>query len=818
MLGLPYTLSQIAEIAGALDLFQGEYAPRPLRYLSFDTRTIHYGADTVFIALPTSNRDGHEFVKAAHAKGVCNFIVDRPLTLKGINYVLADDCWDLLHRWARAHRQRFRYPVIGITGSNGKTTVKEWLTILLESTYTVVKSPMSYNSRLGVPLSLLRLHPQADFALIEAGISQRGEMALLREMIAPDIGILTHMGPAHDAGFQDQQEKLAEKCLLFEGVQQLLLNSEQASVFSYVSQLGIPTPFTGSSSEASLQELKAQETLDGWTLQVKEGSETYSLPLSVSGEAARENALLALLAARKLGVDWESLQHSFPQLYPIRMRTELITDNPEITLINDAYNSDIDSIRNAVHLLLRTQSHPYKCMILSDLGNASQDLHQQILAEITQLLGADQLITVGPVFSQLHTGRRYANTQQLIQHFSYEEVRDHVVLLKGARPYQLERLLPLLNPKLNDTWLRIDLNALRHNFQTLKNLLPSGVKTMAMVKAAAYGSGTWEIAQVLESAGADYLAVAYASEGIHLRQAGIQLPIMVLNAATESIPTLIQYDIEPEVYSLDFLQQYLRHARLSASDRLRIHLKLETGMGRLGFIEAELPELIALLLHYPEVQVISVLSHLAAADDPAADTFTHTQIQQFQHMYGRLQAELGLYAFRHILNTAGLIRFPAYAMEMVRMGIGLYGISPTLPPPLPLQEIGSLFTRISQIRSHSPGSPIGYGRAQTTTRPSQIATVPVGYADGIPRALGNGAFTCWVRGQAAPTFGRICMDMLMLDVTDIPEARVGDEVLIYGSQGETYQSVYQLAEAAGTIPYEILVGISDRVRRVYVKE
>ena len=568
--------------------------------------------------------------------------------------------------------------------------------------------------------------------------------------------------------------------------------------------------------------IQSTASTQGWILTVRDAGNEYTLELPVRGEAARENALLAILAARYLGVSPEAIRATLPQLHPIRMRTELITDNPEITLINDSYNSDADSIRNAIHLLLQTQSQPGRCLILTDLrqqGEHADTLHQQVLKEVTQLLGPEQVITVGPVFARIHQGRCYQDTASLIEDFRYEDFIHRVVLLKGARRFELERLLPLLNPKLNETWLRIDLNALVHNFRTLQNRLPPSVKSMAMVKASAYGSGTWEIARVLETAGVDYLAVAYASEGIHLRQSGIQLPIMVLNAAPDSIPALIQYDIEPEVYSLDFLRRYLRQARLSSSDRLRIHLKLETGMGRLGFVEEELPQLIQLLEQYPEVQVISVLSHLAAAEDPQADPFTREQLTSFQHMYAFLQKEAGLHALKHILNTAGILRFPEYAMDMVRMGIGLYGISPEgSSSSTKLQEIGSLFTRISQIRSHPEGSAIGYGCSQTTTRPSRIATVPIGYADGIPRALGNGAISFRVRGLPAPTFGRICMDMLMLDVTDIPQAQVGDEVLIYGSHEGNTLAVSTLAQAAGTIPYEILVGISDRVRRVYVKE
>ncbi|MEM9986239.1 MAG: alanine racemase, partial [Bacteroidota bacterium] len=450
-------------------------------------------------------------------------------------------------------------------------------------------------------------------------------------------------------------------------------------------------------------------------------------------------------------------------------------------------------------------------------GDQQISAQQAIFEEASQV--ADHVWTVGPVFDHLALGNAYPDTEQLLAQLSYDNFLDSTVLLKGARDFQLERVIPLLQRKLNATYFQIDLNRLSQNFRWLKSHLAESVKTMCMVKAASYGAGTWEIAQQLEREGAHYLAVAYASEGIELRQAGIQQPIMVMNPDLSSVEALLQFKLEPEVSNFPFLKRYLQTARLSGLPQYRIHLKLETGMGRLGFMEEDLPKLIDLLGSHPDLEVTSVMSHLSASDDPSQDEYSHQQAHRFQVMYHRLQAELGLVAFRHLLNTAGLLRFPQYHFDMVRMGIGLYGIDPRAEQTTSeLAEIGSLHSNITQIHTHQAGDSIGYGRAQRVEQESKIAIVPIGYADGIPRSLGLGKQSFLVEGKWAPTVGRICMDMMMLDVSHIPGVAPGQEVVLIGSQVDNLLSVRDLAQAANTIPYEILVRISPRVRRVYVRE
>ncbi|MEL6675912.1 MAG: bifunctional UDP-N-acetylmuramoyl-tripeptide:D-alanyl-D-alanine ligase/alanine racemase [Bacteroidota bacterium] len=816
MLGTPYTIQEIAEAALAKDLHQGFWPLPKLRYVAYDSRTISHGTETLFIALTTANRDGHAFIQDAYDKGVRHFMVDRPLDLPQVNYILCDVPLEALQRWAMYHRQRFAYPVVGITGSNGKTIVKEWIATLLESQYEIVKSPMSYNSQLGVPLSLLRMHPQADIALIEAGISEAGDMAGLWPMIQPTMGVLTHMGSAHAEGFSSFDEKLTEKLQLFEGTEMVCLGSGQEEVMETIRPFGFSLQTVGEQEADDLVLIKDEGVWD------KKSGQQARLSWPEGGAAARENAALALLVALKLGGDWPDLISRMAWLRPVEMRVEMITDNPEVILINDSYNSDTESVYHAMQLLRQTGTHDKRQLILTDiphLGEQQASVQREVLAEATRLFGKEQVYAVGPTFCQLTSFQSYPDTAQLRDAIQYADFQHSTVLLKGARAFALEQLIPLLNPTLNASWFQIDLQALGENYRLLKAKLPTETKTMCMVKAASYGSGTWEIAEELEKAGATYLTVAYASEGIALRKARIELPIMVMNPALHSIEALLQYDLEPEVSNFDFLERFVRAARLAGKRSYPIHLKLETGMGRLGFAEADIPELIRRIQQFPDIQVLTVLTHLAAADDAREDAFSLEQIHRYQAMYAQLREALGLQAFRHVLNTAGLLRFPNYTLDMVRLGIGLYGIDPIEgeKSSLGLQEIGSLHAAISQIREYPAGVSIGYGRAQRTERLSRIATLPIGYADGIPRAGGNGVLSFLLKGKRVPTFGRICMDMLMLDVTDVPDARAGDEVVIFGRQGEAFLSVQEMARKVDTIPYEILVRISPRVRRVFAR-
>jgi alanine racemase len=726
---------------------------------------------------------------------VKNFIVSKKVEGAEINYLLVEDSLEALQLWAMYHRQQFDYPVVGITGSNGKTIVKEWLTTLLEYHFQVVKSPMSYNSQIGVPFSLLQLSPNDEVAIIEAGISQVGEMERLAAMIQPTLGVMTHFGSAHAEGFESEEQKLAEKSLLFEEVQLVLTGHEQSDVSDFLSKKGLNIKTT-----AGLEEVNFQ--------------------VQFPDNAARENASLAMLAARELGLSIEDIQARLPLLHPVEMRSEIITDNPEITILNDSYNADIDSIRNALQTLSTLEAHPNKIIIITDLLHQGQDqiaIQQEILQEAENLLGVDQVWTIGPVFYELREKQKFLQTENFLQHFDYQQFRHSTILLKGSRVFGIERLIPFLNRRPNATYLQLDLNKLTHNLRYLKGKVRDTVKIMCMVKAFSYGSGTWEIAKILEEEGVEYLGVAYPSEGIELREKGITLPILINHPDPSAMGAMLQYDLEPLIYDFRLLEAFLRAARLHSTTPYKIHLKFDTGMGRLGFTQKAVPQLIQTLSQYPDLQVVSMMSHLAAAEMERETDFSQTQILQFAGICNQFQQELGISPLRHILNTSGVFRFPEAAMDMVRLGIGLYGINPTTEPHQ-LAEVASLHSVVSQIHEYPTGTSIGYGRTQYTTRPSRIATIPIGYADGIFRNLSNGKTAFLVKGKLAPTFGRICMDTLMIDVTDIPEAQAGDEVVIFGEQAGRQRSIKQLAEDAETIPYEVMTSISPRVRRVYVRE
>lgn len=799
MLGLPYNIAEIAQIVYAKDLFQGLQLPQTLKYVAFDTRNITYGEETIFIALNSGNRDGHDFIEKAIEKGVRNFLVEKPLSQKGINYAIVENTLDALQMWARFHRLRFDYPIIGIAGSNGKTIVKEWLTTILESNFQIVKSPMSYNSQIGVPISILQMHPQANVGIFEAGISQPDEMAVLAEMILPNIGIFTHIGSAHAENFTSQTERINEKWKLFAQTDIIFIGDED---FNKLTE-----------NQQNTEKLRTVSL---------ENSKKYP---NLATKADKENASLVVAVAKYLGLSSENIAERLHLLSPVQMRLEMITDNPEITLINDAYNSDRDSILNAFQLLKNARSQEHKKLIISDIlhqGKGQIALQKEILRLAEKNFGAENVYTIGKDFQSLRGENAYLDTSDFIQKMNPKELKNSVVLLKGARNFELERIIPFLNHKLNATIFKINLNALINNLRYFKALVPKKTKMMCMVKAFSYGSGTWEIAEILEKEGVDFLAVAYISEAMELREKGIKLPIMVMNPDISGLEALVQYDIQPEIYSFELLEKYVKAARLMGARQYPLHLKLDTGMGRLGFSEKDLPHLAQLLLQYPDIQVVSVFTHLAAADDESADEFTLQQLQKFDEMYQYLHQNLGIFPIRHVLNTSGILRFPKYAGDMVRLGIGLYGVNPTNEKSKKgkrdLQEIGTLISTISQIHEYPENTSVGYGRSQFTTRNSRIATIPIGYADGIFRALSNGKVCFKVHGQHTPVFGRVCMDMLMLDITDIPEAETGDEVLLFGQTNNDFQSVNVLAEAAGTIPYEVLTRISPRLRRVYVRE
>jgi Alr-MurF fusion protein len=839
-----YTTAQIAALTNS-QWVNYDGVESAIQHYCFDTRRCWQTTQTIFIALQGSERHGSHFVQNAYDLGIRYFWLQQPIDLAGTIQLISPKPLAALQNLAQHHRQQFSLPIIGITGSNGKTIVKEWLATLLEGSYELAKSPKSYNSQLGVALSLLLLQPEHTIALIEAGISQIGEMATLADMIQPTIGIFTHFGDAHDQGFADRSQKCAEKLKLFSTCDYVIIDQHHnpeawqylpASLYDQV--IAIRKVPVSAIFEQQLSALPVAQTYWIQSIAGDQASWHFSLTnprgqshafhLALAGQSALENALLAIVAAWHLGVQPAQIASRLLGLYPVSMRTAVITDNPEIVILNDSYNADRASVENAFSMLSNMQASRPK-VILTDLEHQGQQqaaVQQAVLQEAIRRFGIEHVVAIGECSTALAPDfpglSAYPDTESLMRSWNYEHYRHTTVLLKGARRYRLEQLIPLLSLQAHETYLRINLNALQDNYLHIKR--HTQVKVMAMLKAAGYGSGAWQLAQSLEEIGVDYLAVAFSSEGIALRHKGVRAPIMVLSPDTTAYPALFRYQLEPVIGQLDDLKRFLSvrdtliDAGLDNAASLPIHVELETGMGRNGFAFAELPAVVSILESTQSpLPVASIFSHLAAADEPAHDDFTQAQIEQFIAGSATLRT-IAPDALLHIANTAGALRFPKARLDMVRLGIGLYGIDPTNDATMALAEVVSLHSVITQLHDYPPGTSIGYGRSTVLNQPARIATVPIGYADGLPRRLSQSPTAMLIRHQRCHLVGRVCMDLLMLDVTALDDVAVGDEVVIFGQQGQAHLSIQELADWADTIPYEILAGLSSRVKRIYVRE
>jgi alanine racemase len=791
---------QIARLPG-IRLLQGP-GQLPIWHYAYDSRKLPARpGHTLFLALAGPSRDGHAYVQAAYAAGVRMFWLSHPVALPPDASVLQSaSVLQGLQLLAAHHRAQFRIPVIGITGSNGKTIVKEWLGSLLAG-WQLAKSPRSYNSQLGVALSLLALRPHHQLAIIEAGISQVGEMQRLADMIRPSWGVFTGLGDAHDEGFADRTEKLAEKLKLFATCERVYAPE------AWAEQIDRPLVRLGSSPAADAQLLAATPQAEGWALALRYRQQQHRLYLPVSAPHAPQNLLAAWAVAYDLGVAPGLLQEHVRLLRPVQMRMEMLTDNPELTILSDAYNADASSVSQAFQWLAQDRSQPGKHLILTDLehqGQQQRAVQARLLQEAQALFGSE-ITLIGPVFQALAPPHipAYAEVDALLEHWDYSRYVGKTVLLKGARLFRLERLIPYLSQRPSQTELQINLGAIAHNLRVLRRQLPAGTGLLAMVKASAYGSGSWEVAHLLEEQGVDALGVAYLQEGIALRKKGVQAPILVFNSLDAAADQLRAYRLEPVVGSLAELEKRLQQ-------HLPLHLELDTGMGRMGLLPAEVPAALQLLAATPGA-LHSVFTHLAAAEDPAQDALTHRQLAQFEAELARIRA-LAPAVKAHVLNSAGLLRFATHAHDWVRLGLALYGIPPADACPWPLQQAASLYTHIIRLATYPAGQGLSYGHRFVTQRPSRIATLPLGYADGIPRAM-QGAMV-EVLGTRCPIVGAICMDLMLVDVTEVPAAQVGSPVLIFGPS----LPLTQQAAAAGTIAYELIAGMSPRVRRWFYRE
>lgn len=814
-----YTIEKIRQIleAGWLQQARPEAAAE---HLLFDTRLVVSPATSIFFALVGERQDGHQYLVHAYAMGVRHFVVSKPVDTAAFpraNVLRVGDTLAAMQTLAARHRAQFALPVIGITGSNGKTVVKEWLHQLLHRKFNIVRSPKSYNSQIGVPLSVWQIRPEHTLGIFEAGISKPGEMERLERIIRPDIGIITNLGPAHREGFPSDEVKLAEKMRLFEHANTLVFCAAHEMI-----------------ARAAQTWVKAKpgRRLIAWSLEIQSlkfevrssdaGLQTlnFKLPTIFPDPASIENACHCMAAIVALGLDPASFRRQLKRLEPVEMRLELKAGINRCMVINDSYSNDLASLRIALQFA-RQQAHGGRLtLILSDFLQTGQDKRPfyKTVARTLQEQQVGRLIGIGsdiPVIqAHLPAGfdtTFYADTHDFLHHLQRHDFHDELVLVKGARAFAFERIARRLEQKAHKTVLEVNLSALLHNLNTYRRLLAPGARMMVMVKASGYGSGSAEVAKLLEFHKVDYLGVAYADEGIELRHAGVTLPILVLNPEPASFDALYRYRLEPEVYSLALLEQLIQFA--GKDKDLSVHLKLDTGMHRLGFEANDMPALTAQLQKHPNIRVKSVFSHLSASDAPGHDAFTHQQAAAFSAMYEPITEALGYRPLRHLANTGGIARFPQYHFEMVRLGIGLYGIdSGGLQDQL--QAVNTLKATISQIRELQPGETVGYNRNGPVMRPSRIATISIGYADGFLRLAGNGRYSVLVHRQKAPTIGNVCMDMTMIDVTGIPEAREGDEVVIFGEN----LPVQELAACLQTIPYEVFTNIAERVKRVYWQE
>ena len=793
-----------------------------INHIITDSRKILSGKNSLFIALEGNKYDGHDFAATAYQAGVRHFILRdgrvRQGNLPDANILTVGDTVAALQSIGQWHRALFSGPVVGITGSNGKTIVKEWLGQVLAGSFNVVKSPKSYNSQIGVPLSIFGMDAYHKVAILEAGISKPGEMKKLEQMIAPTVGILTNLGTAHDDGFGSKEEKLTEKLKLFQQSRLIIYRKDQAEVAKTVEDtFPMERLVSWSSHPGADYTLSVKKEADHTKiLLIQPDLSIYTFQTAFTDEASLENLRHVIVGALTLGMSVKDIHEALRGLKPIEMRLSLKQGLNNSTLVDDTYNNDVAGLEVALEFLQNQRPKRRKVLILSDLPQAggSSRVYEQV-SHLIRHYQIDYIYGVGKEIRQLYqyfpdNSEFFEDTLDLIHALDPTDLDNDLVLIKGARRYEFEAVVNHLQERIHGTTLEINLNALSHNYNFYKSKLRPDTKIMAMVKAFAYGGGSVEIANQLQQLKADYLAVAYIDEGVHLRNNGIHLPIMVLNPEPQGFNNLLRYQLEPVVYSVAFFDQVGKFCQ-SHGAHLNIHLDLDTGMRRLGFEKEDLGALGTLIIKHQKVLTIrSLYTHLAGADDAAHEEFTLAQLASFGEMSETIKSCLHYPVLRHALNSAGILRYPSYHMDMVRLGIGLYGIEVTGLYESALRPISTLKTTISQIKTLSKGESVGYGRKGEMAQDGKIATIPIGYADGYDRRFSNGKGYVLIHGQKAYIIGNVCMDMSMVDITGI-DARVGDEVIVYGKN----PSVLELAQVIDTIPYELLTNISDRVKRVY---
>jgi Alr-MurF fusion protein len=828
---MEYPVSEIITIVNGKPASEA-YLKRVIRDILIDSRKLISPDNCLFFALSSKRNDGHKYIPELYSKGLRDFVVTKvPSEVElypEANFIMVKNTLQALQALARVHREKFNIPVIGITGSNGKTVIKEWLYQLLSKDKKTIRSPKSYNSQIGVPLSVWQIDTPYEIAIFEAGISEPDEMDKLEAIIRPTIGIFTNIGEAHGENFMSLHQKVGEKLNLFTHVKTLVYCLDHPEVREVIIRSGILKnikSFTWSfKQEADLfiRDVKKDEFQSTIITGVYKGKEV-KVRIPFADDASIENAIHCLSVMLLLGYDQEQLAPRFETLQPIAMRLELKDGINHCTIINDSYNSDINSLSIAIDFLRQQANHKKKTIIISDILQSGKDEDELYggIAGIIQNKKIDRLIGIGPAIARQADKFSlekdfYLSTEEFLQRFSFAAFSNEVILLKGARIFEFELISQALQQKTHETVLEINLNALEHNLNYYRSVLKPETRIMAMVKAFSYGIGSFEVANALQFNRIDYLAVAYADEGVELRKAGITVPIMVMNPDEESFDSIIQHNLEPEIYSqriLEKLEKAIKKNILPKNKPVKIHIKLDSGMHRLGFMEDEISGLVEKLQANRMIYVQSVFSHLSASEDPAEEEFTRHQIEVFENMSQSITSLAGHPVMMHILNSAGISRYPEAQYNMVRLGISLYGIASLDEEQPRLESVARLKSTISQIKNIKAGDSIGYNRAFISEKELRLAIVPIGYADGLSRRLGKGRGHLLAGGELVPLVGNVCMDMCMLDVTGIDVAE-GDEVIIFGPE----RPLQDLAKEMETIPYEVLAGLSRRVKRVYYHE
>lgn len=816
--------SNIEEIASIMGATRVGTTPAHVDWILTDSRSLCFPEETLFFALKTKRNDGHKYIYDLYTRGVRNFVVsdlpEKASEYKDANFLVLDRPLKGLQKLATHHREQFQVPVVGITGSNGKTIVKEWLYQLLSPERVITRSPRSYNSQIGVPLSIWLMNEHTELGIFEAGISEMGEMEALKPIIQPTIGILTNIGGAHQENFSSVVDKCMEKLLLFKDCDVVIYDGDNEVISSCVTKslfTAREIAWSRKDNERPLfiEKIVKEETHTTVYYRYIGLPSSYTIPFI--DDASIENSIHCLAVALYMMLPPEQIAERMAKLEPVAMRLEVKEGKNGCTLINDSYNSDLASLDIALDFMQRRSEDKMRkrTLILSDIletGQTSKLLYRQV-ADLIHSRGVDKLIGVGEDIASSSSRFElekyfFRSTTELLNSGLLNQLHDEIVLIKGSRTFQFDKITDLLELKVHETTLEINLNALVDNLNYYRNKLKPDTKIVCMVKASAYGAGSYEIAKTLEDQRVNYLAVAVADEGSELRKAGITSSIIIMNPEQTAFKTLFDYKLEPEVYSFHLLEELIKAAEREGITNFPIHIKIDTGMHRLGFAPAEIPRLVERLHKQTSVIPRSVFSHLVGSDTERLDTFTRRQIEVFEAAAAQLQEGFSFKIIRHICNTAGIQRYPGAQFEMVRLGIGLYGVDPFTNEML--HNISTLRSTILQIHDVPKEETVGYGRKGILERDSRIAAVPIGYADGLNRHLGNGRGYCLVNGKKAPYVGNICMDVCMIDVTDI-DCREGDKVIIFGDD----LPVTVLSDLLDTIPYEVLTSVSNRVKRVY---